>query len=127
MEVRSQQPCRDHNNSAVPRSHRRLQKVNAMDSTLQTPRASNEPILSYSKGSSERSAIELELKRQAGTAIDIPLLIGASEYRTSRTVNVTAPDEHALVLGKVHQAEEAHVQLAISAANSAAADWGCRS
>lgn len=87
------------------------------------PKPINELVLSYAPHSPERAAIETELRQQTSSCVDIPLVIGASEYRTASTISITAPDEHARVLARAHQADEAHVQLAISAANSAGADW----
>jgi 1-pyrroline-5-carboxylate dehydrogenase len=94
-----------------------------VDTILSSPKPVNEPVLSYAPGTPERAAIESELRQQTNSTVDIPLVIGASEYRTSSAVRVVAPDEHARTLARVHQAEEAHVQLAIAAACAAAGDW----
>jgi len=56
----------------------------------------NEPVFSYSPGSSERRLLEEELKEQSSKVIDIPLIIGGKEIRTGKTGKVVKPTEHGI-------------------------------
>jgi 1-pyrroline-5-carboxylate dehydrogenase len=83
----------------------------------------NEPVRSYTPGSPERLALQAELKRQAGTILDIPLVIGGREIRTGVTHQIRAPHDHSLVLGQFHEARAEEVSMAIDAAIQASAQW----
>ena len=83
----------------------------------------NEPVLTYGPGSSERELLSIELKRQYGNVIDIPLIIGGKEIRTGKTGKVVMPSEHSHVLATYHMAGEKEVELAINAALDAKCEW----
>ncbi|HOY31873.1 MAG TPA: L-glutamate gamma-semialdehyde dehydrogenase [Bacteroidales bacterium] len=83
----------------------------------------NEPVLSYLKGSNERSKLEQELTKQASEVIEIPLIIGGNEIRTGKTGNVVMPHDHGHVIAKYHMATEKEVRLAIRSANEAKEAW----
>lgn len=90
---------------------------------FRTPPPRNEPVLGYAPGSSERQTIETELERQAREVVEIPLLIGGEEVRTSRTSEVVAPHDKRHVLARVHLAGAREVAQAIEAATAARAEW----
>ena len=83
----------------------------------------NEPIEPYVPGSQARKRIEAELSRQAGTGIEIPLIIGGREVRTGETGEVVMPCDHGHVLATYHKATEKEVAAAIEAALSAKEEW----
>ncbi|MDR0724735.1 MAG: L-glutamate gamma-semialdehyde dehydrogenase [Prevotellaceae bacterium] len=93
------------------------------NSIFRFARPLNEPVLNYTPGSQERTAIEAELKRQNGTVIDIPLIIGGKEIRTGEVGTVVAPHNHAHVLATYHKAGSAEVAKAIEAAMEAHKKW----
>ncbi len=90
---------------------------------FRTPQPVNEPVKAYAPRSPERAALQAELARQAAEPIEIPLLIGGKEVRTSRTANVVMPHDKRHVLAKVHLAEAADVTRAIDAATAAREEW----
>lgn len=85
--------------------------------------ALNEPVLGYARGSAERNALELELKTQSSTVVDIPLVIGGKDEITQVTSNVTAPFDHGKVLAHVSQAKSSHAVRAIEVANATREEW----
>lgn len=93
------------------------------NSIPRVPRPANEPILGFAPASPEKAALKAELARIRETKWDIPLYIGGKEIRTGRTAPLIRPDAKAEVLGHYHLAGEAEVQMAISAAKAAKAEW----
>jgi 1-pyrroline-5-carboxylate dehydrogenase len=87
------------------------------------PLPANEPVLEYKKDSPERKQLEDELKRQLQNPIEIPLIIGGEEVRTSQTGQVRVPHNHAHVLATYYKASEQEVQLAIDFAMDAHRIW----
>jgi 1-pyrroline-5-carboxylate dehydrogenase len=83
----------------------------------------NETVFDYSPGSPQRDLLVGELDRQAGTTIDIPLIIGGQEIRTGETAAISMPHDHAHTLGHYHQAGENEIRMAIEAALDAKARW----
>jgi 1-pyrroline-5-carboxylate dehydrogenase len=83
----------------------------------------NEPVLSYKKGSPERTLLEEELSAQKNKVIDIPLIIGGKEIRTGKTGQVVMPSDHKHVLATYHMATEKEVSMAIDAALEAKDCW----
>jgi len=83
----------------------------------------NETVFDYSPGSPQRDLLVGELERQAGTTIDIPLIIGGQEIRTGTTAAITMPHDHTHTLGRYHQAGENEIRMAIEAALDAKAQW----
>jgi len=90
---------------------------------FQVPTPINEPIKGYLKGSPERASLERELKAQAGTQIEIPLIIGGREVRTADTETIVMPHDHGHVLATFHKAGPDEAQAAIEAATAAKAAW----
>ncbi len=87
------------------------------------PIPSNEPMLDYKKNSPERQQLEVELDRQLNNPIDIPLIIGGKEIRTTQTGQVTMPHKHSHVLATYFKASEEEVGMAIQAALDAQKIW----
>jgi 1-pyrroline-5-carboxylate dehydrogenase len=89
----------------------------------QVPVPENDPNLSYAPGTTERAALKTRLKQMAGETIDIPIIIGGKECRTSTTEKVVMPHKHGHVLGNFHKATEEHVRQAATAAVEAQKEW----
>jgi len=87
------------------------------------PLPQNEVILNYKKGSPERLLLEKELNRQLENPIEIPLIIGGKEIRTSQTGEVRMPHKHSHVLATYHKASDKETDAAIKAALSAQKVW----
>ncbi|MYC87447.1 MAG: L-glutamate gamma-semialdehyde dehydrogenase [Gemmatimonadales bacterium] len=87
------------------------------------PRPGNEPVHDYAPGSPERTALKEELLRQRGEVVEIPLIIGGREVRTSKTFDVTMPHDHGHALARCHIAGAAEAQAAIDASREAWAEW----
>lgn len=90
---------------------------------LMTTQPDNEPILSYAKGSPERSLLKAELRRQLSEVVEIPCIIGGKEIRTGNIVNQVVPHNHGHVLAEVHMAGEKEIADACEAAVSAQHEW----
>ena len=90
---------------------------------FQVPTPANEPVSGFLPGSPERASLERELATQAGTTLDVPLIIGGKEVRTGDTATVVMPHDHGHVLCTYHKAGPGEVQAAIEAAETAKHDW----
>ncbi len=87
------------------------------------PMPTNEPVLTYAPGTSEREALTktlVELKRQE---LDIPMYIGDEEVRTNDRKPIHPPHELSHVLGYYHEGSETHVRQAIECAMDAKEAW----
>ncbi len=93
------------------------------DAIYSFPMPTNEPVLTYLKGSPERVALEKELERQKSIELDIPLIIGGKEIRTGNTGKVVMPHDHHHVLATYHKASPKEVKMAIDAAMKARKQW----
>jgi len=83
----------------------------------------NDQNKTYLPGSPERAELKARLAQMAGERIDIPLVIGGCDIRTSQTEQAVMPHNHRHVLADWHGAEAAHVQQAIEAALRARREW----
>ncbi|GIM48851.1 L-glutamate gamma-semialdehyde dehydrogenase [Capnocytophaga stomatis] len=90
---------------------------------FKVPKAVNEPVKSYAKGTPEREAVLKAYKELWNSTVDVPLYIGADEIRTGKTKNMTAPHNHKHVVGTYHLAEKQHVEKAIATALEARKKW----
>jgi len=95
-----------------------------ISANVRVPQPTNEPVLSYAPGSSERTALKAALTQLGSERPDIPLIIGGAEVRTGRTFQVRAPHRHAQVLATGHEAGPAEVEKAIASAMATRASWG---
>ena len=66
----------------------------------------NEPVLSYAKGSWERKALKEELDLQMSTVTDIPCIIAGKEVRTGNIVKQVIPHDHGHVLAPMFTSRE---------------------
>ena len=87
------------------------------------PKADNEAILGYAPGSVERAELVIELKRQLGAQIEIPLRIAGEEVRSGKLGQNVCPHEHAHVLCSYHQGDASHVDAAATACAAVAKEW----
>ena len=87
------------------------------------PKPGNEPVYDYGAGSRERAALQEELRRQSSEVVNIPLIIGGREVRTSDTFDVTMPHDHGHLLARCHIAGAKETEDAIAAARQAWEEW----
>ena len=87
------------------------------------PKAVNDPVKSYAKGTPEREAVLNAYKEMWNSQVDVPLYIGGKEIRTGNTKNLSAPHDHKHIVGKYHLAEKQHIEEAISNALEARQKW----
>ncbi len=88
------------------------------------PKAVNEPVKSYAKGSAERAAILKEYERMYHQhPIDVPMYIGSEEIRTDDKKRMAPPHEHAKTIGHFNYGDSSHVHAAIDAALEARKAW----
>ncbi|AYW37835.1 L-glutamate gamma-semialdehyde dehydrogenase [Capnocytophaga canimorsus] len=90
---------------------------------FKVPKAVNEPVKSYAKGTPEREAVLKAYKELWNSSVDVPLYIGADQIRTGKTKNMIAPHDHQHVVGTYHLAEKQHVEKAIATALEARKKW----
>jgi 1-pyrroline-5-carboxylate dehydrogenase len=88
------------------------------------PKAVNEPVKSYAKGSPERAALLKEYERMYQQhPIDIPMYIGSKEIRTEAKKRMAPPHEHEKTIGHFNYGDSSHVHAAIAAALEARSAW----
>ncbi|ATA68601.1 1-pyrroline-5-carboxylate dehydrogenase [Capnocytophaga cynodegmi] len=90
---------------------------------FKVPKAVNEPVKSYAKGTPEREAVLKAYKELWNNSVDVPLYIGADQIKTGKTKNMIAPHDHQHVVGTYHLAEKQHVEKAIATALEARKKW----
>jgi len=90
---------------------------------FKVPKAVNEPVKSYAKGSKERAEVLALYKELYNKEIDVPLYIGSDEIRTGKKVAMHPPHDHQHVLGYYHQGDVQHVELAVEKALEARKTW----
>lgn len=93
------------------------------DAIYQVPKPVNEPVLSYSPGSPERTLLKQAIIEAKAKFTDIPMIIGGREVRTDNTVEIRPPHQIAHLLGQYHKGDANHVKMAIEAALAAKNDW----
>jgi 1-pyrroline-5-carboxylate dehydrogenase len=94
------------------------------NSVFNVPYPTNEPVLEYREGSKEKAELKAALKELSEQYIEIPVVIGGKEIKTGDTVDITAPFDHSIKLGKYHQAGPKEIKLAIDTAMEARVEWG---
>ncbi|KAI4453425.1 delta-1-pyrroline-5-carboxylate dehydrogenase 1 isoform a-related [Holotrichia oblita] len=87
------------------------------------PKAVNEPVLNYAPGSTEKKLVKAELERQSKLVLDIPLIIGGKEYRTSTKRKIVMPHNHKHVLAEFSIASVKEIELAKKTALEAKETW----
>ncbi len=88
------------------------------------PFPQNEPVFEYREGSKEKKELKAALKELSEKYTEVPVIIGGKEIKTGNTVEITAPFDHSIRLGKYHKAGQPEIQQAIDAAMAAREAWG---
>ncbi|CAK7224831.1 1-pyrroline-5-carboxylate dehydrogenase [Sporothrix bragantina] len=92
--------------------------------TFKAPSVSNEPNHFYAKGSEQRANLTAAVEKlKASGPIDVPLVIGGKEIRTSSKGEQKNPADHKITVATYSQASPADVSAAIEAALAAKAEW----
>jgi len=94
------------------------------NSVFRVPKPVNEPVFEYREGSKEKKELKEALKSLTGQYIEIPVVIGGKEIKTGNTVEITAPFDHSIALGKYHLAGEKEIKQAIEVSMEARKKWG---
>jgi 1-pyrroline-5-carboxylate dehydrogenase len=95
-----------------------------MDAVTRVPVPTNEPVLTYAPGTTERAAVEAELAAWSGRRIDLPMTIGGRESMGGGdAIDVVQPHARHSVLGTMRGATHADAQAAVDAAVAAAPAW----
>jgi 1-pyrroline-5-carboxylate dehydrogenase len=87
------------------------------------PLPSNEPVLSYAPGSTERELLKKSLKDLKSKKIDVPMYIGSEKVFTEKKVEMRPPHERDFVLGTYNEGGASDVKKAIDAALAAKEAW----
>jgi len=94
-----------------------------INAIARVPPPQNEPILPYTPGAPERTALQATLQRMASERIEIPVVIGGKHLRTGKKDEVRMPHKHSHVLATLHEADASHVEQAIQNALSVKEEW----
>jgi 1-pyrroline-5-carboxylate dehydrogenase len=87
------------------------------------PKAKNEPVKQFAKGSIEREKLQKALAELKSKSINVPMIIGGKEVTTADKIKLTPPHEHAHLLGYASKGDKSHVEAAIKAALDAKEKW----
>jgi 1-pyrroline-5-carboxylate dehydrogenase len=80
-------------------------------------------IRSYAPNSTDRRKLEEELAAMRKSTVEIPLVIGGSEVRTGNVVDVSCPDDTAVILARAHLAGPDELRQAAESALAAHRAW----
>uniref|UniRef100_A0AC35EZJ2 Delta-1-pyrroline-5-carboxylate dehydrogenase, mitochondrial n=1 Tax=Panagrolaimus sp. PS1159 TaxID=55785 RepID=A0AC35EZJ2_9BILA len=83
----------------------------------------NEPILDYKKGSTERKALEKALEEYASKVIEVPLCIGKERITRKLEHEQTMPSDHKHAIAKYTWATENDIKNAIETGLEAREKW----
>jgi 1-pyrroline-5-carboxylate dehydrogenase len=87
------------------------------------PQPTNETVLQFAPGSTEKVLLKKALATAKKTKLDIPMYIGDKEVRTGKVSTIRPPHETKHILGQFHQGDASHVKEAINAALKAHKQW----
>ncbi len=90
---------------------------------FQLPEIKNEPIKSYAPGTPERASLQAKLEQMRAIEVDLPMIIGGKEVRTTDKQEIRPPHDTAHLLGHYSQGDKSHVEAAIAAALEAKPQW----
>jgi 1-pyrroline-5-carboxylate dehydrogenase len=90
---------------------------------FKVPLPVNEPVKLYKPKSTEREELKKKLSELKSEQIEVPLIIGGEEVKTSNTAEMRIPHDHGHVLGVYHKAGKKEVDMAIEAALEARKEW----
>ncbi|KAI1209410.1 delta-1-pyrroline-5-carboxylate dehydrogenase 1 [Annulohypoxylon truncatum] len=109
-----------------PRNARALSTTNARLTlaAFKIPKVSNEPNHTYAKGSAQREGLlaTIAAQQKKGT-IEIPLVIGGKEVKSSRRSTQYNPSDHSTAIANYSLASPSDVNTAIEAALAAKPAW----
>ncbi|KIE02042.1 delta 1-pyrroline-5-carboxylate dehydrogenase, partial [Metarhizium majus ARSEF 297] len=92
--------------------------------TFKTPKVANEPNHHYAKGSAQRQGLTAAIESfQKKLPIEIPVVVGGREVKTSAVSHQLNPSDHASKVANYHTATPADVNNAIEAALAAKPAW----
>ncbi|KAG7292407.1 hypothetical protein NEMBOFW57_002442 [Staphylotrichum longicolle] len=88
------------------------------------PKVANEPNQHYAKNSTQRAGLTAALETlQKKGALEVPLVVGGKEIKTSSTGRQVNPADHQTTVATYSLASPEHVRTAIDSALAAKADW----
>lgn len=87
------------------------------------PEILNEPVLSYIKGSAERTKLVEAIKELKSKVIEIPMYIGGKKVSSGQKIEIRPPHERKHLLAHYHKGGAQHVRQAIQAALRAKPSW----
>jgi len=90
---------------------------------FKVPIPKNEPIYSYAPGNSDRKKLEQAIKELKDMKIEVPMIIGGKEVKTSDKVDMTTPHDHSFILGHYYKGGKKEVEAAVNAALEAKSGW----
>ena len=83
----------------------------------------NEPVLNYAAGSTERASLQKALAEMKAKTRDIPMYINGKEVRSKDKKEIRPPHETKHLLGHFSVGDKTHVKKAIDAALAARTEW----
>ncbi|MBS1549242.1 MAG: L-glutamate gamma-semialdehyde dehydrogenase [Bacteroidetes bacterium] len=89
----------------------------------QVPFATNEPVRTYAPGSPEVASLIAKYKEMWNQKIEVPMVIGGKEIKTSIHNRLESPQDHQHDLGFYHYGNMSHVDMAIETALAAKKKW----
>ena len=93
------------------------------NSVFKVPQPTNELILPYSPGSTEKEAVLTTYFKMYNETIEVPMRIGNQNVTTKETASMQPPHDHKHKLGVYHKANKAHINKAIGVALQAHRSW----
>lgn len=87
------------------------------------PKAKNEPVKQFEKGSVAREKLQKALAELKSKSIEVPMIIGGKEVTTADKIKLTPPHEHTHILGYASKGDKSHVEAAIKASLEAKEKW----
>ena len=90
---------------------------------FKVPTPINEPVKSYSPGSSERKEVLNTYKKMIQEKIEIPMYINGKDVKSDETNTISPPHDHKKIVAEYYLAKESHVNQAISTALDAKENW----
>jgi 1-pyrroline-5-carboxylate dehydrogenase len=87
------------------------------------PLPENEPVFNYEQGSKERAELKKAIDAASNQQIEIPMIIGGKKVESGNIQKIIKPHNIKHVLGRYHQGDGSHVNMAIKAALSAREIW----
>ncbi len=90
---------------------------------VKVPAPTNETVLSYAPGSSERRSLKERLNSLKKEQVEIPAMIGGREVRTGETVDLMAPHDHGQKLAVAQLCGADEVAQAVDSALAARHEW----